>query len=97
MNAGELQGQYFACFKKMPHISFTVIITYLACYTIINGTKILFPLFVIDINNTPACKQHGISAIAGWHYAVKHVYTIADAFQQIPGCTYSHQDRKSVV
>ena len=91
VNTGNGITEKFFCLHQMPEIGLAVIITDFTIQSFINGRKIIFPFFIINIDDPFAGKQHCIAAVAGWHHTVKHINAHADTFQDIPGCAHSHQ------
>ena len=47
-------------------------------------------VFIFNIDNPSCGKKHSITSITGWHYAIKHIYAKADAFQNIPRRADAH-------
>ena len=91
MDAGQLQRQQFAGLKQVPQIRLGVVVAYFTVDAVVEGRKVFFPLLIVDVDDPFAGKQHGISAIAGGHHTIKHIYPKTNVFQNVPGCAHAHE------
>ena len=57
----------------------------------IDGREIVFPLLVAHVHRAFVGEEHGITAVAGGHYAVEHINAPLDGFQYVAGCSHAHQ------
>ena len=57
----------------------------------VDRREVISPFFVFHIHNAIAGEEHTIATIACRHYAVEHIHSTFDAFEQIGWSAYSHQ------
>ncbi len=57
----------------------------------VNGRKISLPLLVSDVDDAFGRVQHPVSRVAGGQYAVEHINTSGDPFQNIFGGAHAHE------
>ena len=90
MNACNLHCQQFLSLKEMVKICLSMNPVQFAAFTV-DWREIIFPLLVSHVHRTIISKQHCISTVSCWHYAVEHVYASFDCLQYVLRCSYSHK------
>jgi hypothetical protein len=91
LHAGDSKTQDLFASDKVPQVSFTVIIAHRALDSVIDGRKIIFPSFIVNIDHSFGCKEHGIPSIPRGHDTVKHIDPQRNCFQNIPWSANTHQ------
>ena len=91
MQGSQLHPENFIVHKKVPQISARVGRAGVYRTLRVDGRKIIAPFAVADIDNAFAGVHHAVPRIAGRQYAVEHIDTPRNAFQNVFRRTDAHQ------
>ena len=87
---GNLHGQQFLSLKQVVQVSLGVYAVDFAAIRI-DRREIVLPLLVAHVHRAFVGKEHGVSAVTGWHHAVEHIHAALNAFENVLRCTNAHQ------
>ena len=76
---------------KVPQVAFTIEAAAPAGAFLINGTEIVLPFLILDIDNPVSGEQHPVPGIPGGKYTIEHINAEGNTFEDIGRCAYTHQ------
>ena len=88
---GNLFSKVFIGGKQVTQIGFGIFGVNKSVTHFVHWRKIVFPLFILNVDGSICGKQHSVSGVSCWHHTIEHVNSKGNILQNINWSAHSHQ------
>ncbi len=96
VDAGDLHSQQLLCLEEVVEVGLGGYAVDVAAVRV-NRTEVHLPLLVAHVHRALVGEEHSVAAVTGRHYAVEHVDTTLDGFEDVLWSSYAHQVARLVL